>query len=458
MDTMCDMLMFIGTYGNETDNTIQLVQWEPKSASLKLLDSINGVKNPSYLTLNQRQNALYAISEVEQGKVMSFNLQKGNSWIKKPDKQQGNCSHMDNQFQSHYNQNHSFLKLDCDKHGDPLNEGNGPQVEDSLQEIRYSKQRRGSSQEQAVNPCEKLDLEQKERFPEEPVFEGKRVIINQTSDQLCGNGPCYVLVDESNSHLFTVNYGDGSLSVYTLLSDNTIGALSDHIVHKTGSHPHAITQIPQTSKFIVTDLGLSCVYLYLLSEGKLHLQYNLVLSSQTGPRHIAISPNYRRVYVANEFQSTVTALCYNESITHLETVQEISTLPFENHQLEKRNPLSHKCALVPQESHAITNYGADIHLAAQKPFLYVSNRGHNSISVFLVQKSGDLSYVSNVSTKGTWPRNFVICPNDRHMFIANEHSDNVVVMEIEENGTPKYIGTEYVIPSPVCLKMFEIGG
>ncbi|WP_182200197.1 lactonase family protein [Paraliobacillus salinarum] len=247
-------------------------------------------------------------------------------------------------------------------------------------------------------------------------------------------GPCYITLDESEQYLFVVNYAGGSLLVYQLASYQTIEKLTDQHVYLPGSHPHMIIQIPNTSRYIVTDLGLDKVYLYELNKGKLTLINEFATTSKSGPRHVAVFGEHRKIYIVNEFNSQIAVYNYDETCSKLELVQEINVL---------------------NETFNGKNFGADIHIAYERSFLYTSNRGHDSISVFKINNNGLLTYIDNVSAEGKWPRNFVITPDETTMLVANQHTNAVVAMEIQAEGVPKYTGNQFSIEAPVCLKSFD---
>ena len=62
------------------------------------------------------------------------------------------------------------------------------------------------------------------------------------------------------------------------------------------------------------------------------------------------------------------------------------------------------------EPGGVPNSGADLHLAPDGRFLYVSNRGQDSITVFSVQADGTLQLVQAVGCGGRTPRNFALDP------------------------------------------------
>ena len=100
------------------------------------------------------------------------------------------------------------------------------------------------------------------------------------------------------------------------------------------------------------------------------------------------------------------------------------------------------------------SYCADVHVSANGKFLYGSNRGHNSIVVFVIdERTGKPSLVEHVSTEGNWPRNFTIDPTGRFLLVANQRTDNVVVFGIDsQTGRLKPTGHSAQVPIPVCLK------
>ena len=66
-------------------------------------------------------------------------------------------------------------------------------------------------------------------------------------------------------------------------------------------------------------------------------------------------------------------------------------------------------------------------------FLYGSNRGHNSLTVFAIdQKTGQLTYVQNEPTQGDTPRGFGIDPSGEYLLAGNQRSDSVVVFRIDQ--------------------------
>ena len=158
-----------------------------------------------------------------------------------------------------------------------------------------------------------------------------------------------------------------------------------------------------------------------------------VMRPGAGPRHVTFHPTLPLVFVANELDSTVATLRFEEGRGALSLLDARSTLP---------------------PGWTGTNYPADIHVAANGRTLYVSNRGHNSIAVFSVaEPTGALVVDQTISTEGDWLRNFSLDLTGRWLLVANQRSDSVVVFRRDpDTGRLTPTRQRIAIPSPVCLR------
>jgi 6-phosphogluconolactonase len=114
------------------------------------------------------------------------------------------------------------------------------------------------------------------------------------------------------------------------------------------------------------------------------------------------------VYVANELDNTVAVYDYDAANGRLRERQVVETLP----------------------STASESVVADIHISPLGDRVYVSNRGHDSVAIFAVEVDGRLVRVAIRSCGGRWPRNFAIAPGNRFLLVANQYSDEVVVLPV----------------------------
>jgi 6-phosphogluconolactonase len=111
-----------------------------------------------------------------------------------------------------------------------------------------------------------------------------------------------------------------------------------------------------------------------------------------------------------------------------------------------------------EESAPEKSWVADVHVHPSGNTVYVSNRGHDSIAIFDVDKeSGALSAAGYMSTKGQFPRNFALDPSGNFLIAANQNSDDIYVFAIQAK-TGALEETEYgiEIPTPVCVKFLDL--
>jgi 6-phosphogluconolactonase len=97
---------------------------------------------------------------------------------------------------------------------------------------------------------------------------------------------------------------------------------------------------------------------------------------------------------------------------------------------------------------------AEILFHPNLPVVYCSNRGPHEIAVFDFDKAtGKLDRRSALACGGKVPRNFRLTPDGRFLLVANQGSNNVAVLAVDQK-TGDLSATEHSIevPSPMCIK------
>jgi 6-phosphogluconolactonase (cycloisomerase 2 family) len=123
-------------------------------------------------------------------------------------------------------------------------------------------------------------------------------------------------------------------------------------------------------------------------------------------------PSRPFAYVVNELSSSVSTYAFNARTGALQPLQILPSTP---------------------SSFTGNNTGAEIAVSKSGRFVYVSNRGHNSIGVFAISAAdGTLSPVAWEPTQGGTPRYFGIDPSGTHLYAANQTTDTVVVFRIDD--------------------------
>lgn len=268
-------------------------------------------------------------------------------------------------------------------------------------------------------------------------------LLNQQAT--LGADPCHLTIDRQGKTLLVANYTGGSITSLPVRTDGTIGMASEVKQHEgssireqqKGPHAHCVILDRLERYALAADLGTDKVMIYRFDSttGKIApgKQPWVELQQGAGPRHLTLHPNGRYLYVINELDSTMTVLRYNLTKGTLTQIETVSTLP---------------------DDFSGVSYCADVHVSPSGRFLYGSNRGHNSIVVFEIdRRTGKLKQLQHVSTEGKWPRNFAIDPSGRFLLVANQHTNNVVTFSIDSRtGHLTPTGAIAEIPVPVCLR------
>jgi len=273
---------------------------------------------------------------------------------------------------------------------------------------------------------------------------GKLTLLNQRSST--GSGPCHLVLDKEGRNLLVANYSGGNVAVLPVGPDGRLGEATAVVQHtgksvnpdrQEGPHPHCVTLDPANRFALVCDLGLDKVLIYRFDaeQGKLTPSEPAFASLKpgAGPRHLTFHPGGRFAYVVNELDSTITAFAYLPETGALKELQTVSTLP---------------------PYYDGPNFPAEIGIKPSGEYLYASNRGHESLVVFGIDRDkGTLKYIEEQNSGGKTPRHFGIEPSGKHLAIANQDSDTLLVCRIDpENGRLKPSGVFAQAPSPVCVK------
>jgi 6-phosphogluconolactonase len=90
-------------------------------------------------------------------------------------------------------------------------------------------------------------------------------------------------------------------------------------------------------------------------------------------------------------------------------------------------------------------------------FLYVSNRGHDSIAVFAINPlDGGLRFIEATPTGGRTPRSMGFVPGGRFLVAANQNGGTVTVFSVDpEHGTLTPTGSTLPIDRPNHIRFLQ---
>ena len=239
-----------------------------------------------------------------------------------------------------------------------------------------------------------------------------------------GKNGVHLAIDATNRFLVVGNYAAGTVAVLPIASDGSLEPLSDLVtltgtpgpdpVQQSSSHPHDVP-FDRSGRFvIVPDKGFDRVFVFELdtTAGKLRPGDPPWVTARPGaaPRHADVHPAGPYAYVNNELDSTVTTYRFDAECGGLQPLQVIPTVPAD---------------------FTSKNTTAEIAVAPSGRFVYVSNRGHDSVAIFAVDPaSGLLSCVGWEPAQGKTPRFFALDPPGTSLYVANQNSDTIVAFHV----------------------------
>lgn len=293
-------------------------------------------------------------------------------------------------------------------------------------------------------------------------LDGDLKLLNSVSSG--GSGPTYVSVHPSGRFLLVANYFGGSIAVLPILADGRVGEASD-VKRDSGTigparatnappgsfafsghdrtHAHMIAADPAGRHVLHADLGLDAIFVWVFDDERGILTpaeaARTSLPPGDGPRHFDFHPNGRWLYSIQEEGSTVVRFDYDSATGSLAAQQTISTLP---------------------PAFVGSNFCSEILLSKDGRFVYAGNRLHDSIAIFAVSDSGNLTYVGEEWTRGNYPRSFGFDPQGEFLYCCNQRGDNVAVFAVDrDRGGLTFTGHYAAVGNPsmiVCLDLARL--
>lgn len=240
-------------------------------------------------------------------------------------------------------------------------------------------------------------------------------IINQKS-------PCHISSDLKRNNLLVSNYGSGSLLMYHLNNDGTIGKIIDKVEYKN-SHMHYSTI--ESENIYAVDLGNDVIYIY---DYKMKLLSKIHTEKGDGPRHLCFSEDHKKLFIVTELSNKL--LIYEKQSNEFELIQKLSTIP----------------------NQIVESYAGAIKITKNNKNIYITNRGHNSISVFK-ENNNKYELIQNISCFGDFPRDITLNQTEEYAIVANQKSNNVIIFKRDkENGLlTKLKDAEVIVKNPSCI-------
>jgi 6-phosphogluconolactonase (cycloisomerase 2 family) len=264
-----------------------------------------------------------------------------------------------------------------------------------------------------------------------------------------GVNPVHLDFSPGARWMVVANYTGATVAVIPVHADGHLGSLSDLVklagpagpdpAQQESPHPHDIPFDPTGTFVVVPDKGLDRDFVFRLDADAGRFQPAnppfVVAEPGAGPRHVAFHPEKRCAYVVNELNSTITALGYEEGGNGMAPLQTLSSAP---------------------DNVGVKNTGSEILVHPSGRFVYVSNRGHDSVGVFEIdQADGTLRPTAWFPTGGRTPRAIALDPSGRFLYAANQTSDTIVAFRVDAGtGALTPTGQSVSTGSPSTMAFF----
>ncbi len=263
-------------------------------------------------------------------------------------------------------------------------------------------------------------------------------------------GACHVAVNAAGTVAIAANYGGGSVASFPIAEDGALGrghyyehthASGANENRQTEPHVHSATFSPDGRFAVVADLGGDRLYVYRVNETDGSLEPHdppfTELKPGGGPRHFAFHPDGKRAYAGLEMTCEIAGLTWDADAGTLTVAGYHDTLP--------------------AGANRVSASTAEVLVHPSGRFVYISNRGHDSVAVFRVGDGADLSRVEVEPAGVKIPRGMGLTPGGRFLLTGGQKGGGVASFAIDPaTGTLTPTGSSVDIDAAVCIRTLTV--
>lgn len=246
-------------------------------------------------------------------------------------------------------------------------------------------------------------------------------------------------------------YDDSTVVVYEVELDGTLGPICDVRVltghgkdpnnspqagghGQASAHAHCAVIDPSGKYLLVCDKATDQIHVFLLGR-KLELASTYTLPPETGPRHVAFDAHSDRAFVTFEFSSEIASFDLDITSGEMQLLDKQSTV---------------------EATYSGPNEPAEVRVHPNGRFVYVNNRGEDSVAWFSADASGLLSRLGHVSlAKSVHPglaaRNFTFDPTGTFLLVADRPASLIRSYAVSERGGSLTPIAEVSVPNPAFV-------
>ena len=455
---------YTGSYAEKGEPGICLWKLSARNERLSMLGADTQTTRPSWVTLNERGDTLYAVREqVPMGGVYEMKALRS---VENPE------------------------LLRPAESLEPLELAESSELQESAESSELVQetggQPRGAKKEAGTNPGIAKDI------AAAPILE----MVKEMSSG--GADPCHLSLDGRENFLMAANYTSGSLAVFALDEQGHLQERCDfhqHTPRRTDEtqeqgnsqqsrkaknlqgNPFKLDPLRQEGPHVhfseeagellwSTDLGLDQVFGYQIDYEQKKLtdtRIRLQLPDGYGPRHLAFwHEDMAVIYVLCELSNRI--VVFAEKVQEEDSeetkkaaekaaekkVSETGTEKMDRERFENtpEYTILQDISTLPEGYHGESTASA---IRLYGGFLFAANRGDDSIAMYEIQKDGTLTLCCIKKTGGRTPRDFQIFSD--YLVVANQESDSLTVLHInrkEKRLERTAIHANVIKPTCVC--------
>ena len=271
------------------------------------------------------------------------------------------------------------------------------------------------------------------------------------SASIRGMRGCHLCTDAEDKYVFVSGYHDGKATVLSLNPDGSVGSIVDGVFDKGyGSvaernfRPHVTcTRRTPDGKYVMSvDNGIDQVRIYRFTEKEQKLKQvdAIRCDLESAPRHFRFSADGRFIYLIYELKTKIDVFSYKtgERAPIIEKIQTVSTTSTEN-----PGVMTAACAM---------------RLSWDQKYLYCSNAGENTVSVFSRdEETGLLTRLCCLPVSGEYPTDIAVFPDSRHIVSVNHESGSLSFFTVDyEKGLMVMSGRSIPVNEPNCCAIVKI--
>ena len=261
---------------------------------------------------------------------------------------------------------------------------------------------------------------------------GDPVFLNAIPSNTQGPAENATLIAYGREYVIGSGFFDGDIMVCPIAEDGSLLPMSDNFVLQEGAHAHGVKVCPGTNFVILPDTMHGVVYTYEMNpEGKLIKRFAFREEGLEAPRHMEFSKDGKQLYLLTERTSTLEVFDINRETGELTHTAHFSNLP---------------------DDFTGESSSAAIHRSPDGRFVYLSNRGYDSITVYRIEDDGKVSKVGYQPETISCPREFMITPDGSLMLVGNQTGESVSIFRINrETGMPEFAKSFPMSEGPVSF-------